>query len=140
MDRSTDPHDSRDPDSWGHDSRDHGSWDEALARLEDVLQAAPFDRALPDLGTILERARISDEFLREDDRALKVLHEAIVARPLSSAEAIIELRTEVDLLALEVEVLTDRLADPTASAADVEQASARLRDVRAALDQIRDVL
>lgn len=125
MTRSTDPHES---------------WDEALARLEDVLQAAPFDRALPNLRTILDRARISEEFLREDDRALKVLHEAIVARPLASADAITEVRTEVELLTLEVEVLTDRLHDPTASHADIARATRRLRDVRAALDEIRDLL
>lgn len=115
-------------------------WDAALARLEDVLHAAPYERALPDLPTLLERADITERFLREDDRALKVLHEAIVARPLSSVDAIERVRTEVELLTLEVEVLTDRLADPTTSPADLARSTRRLADVRSMLDGLRRLL
>jgi hypothetical protein len=55
--------------------------DVAVARLEDVLLSLPYDRALPDLASLLASAGVGAELLRRDERALKVLHEAIVARP-----------------------------------------------------------
>lgn len=116
------------------------SWDEALARLEDVLLALPFDRALPDLPTILERAEVSRAYLLADERATKVLHEAIVARPLSSPEMVTNLKLEVELLTLEVEVLTQRLEDPGADAGEIRRATARLASVRHRLDELRALL
>ena len=116
------------------------TWDESLTRLEDTLQGYPYDRALPDLSRILEDAAITRAYLRSDDRALKVLHEAIVARPLATLDAVGRTRTDVELLTLEVEVLTERLTDPEAPAASVERVEARLRDVRRWLVELRRIL
>jgi hypothetical protein len=115
-----------------------GGPDEALARLEDVLLAYSFERALPDLTTILRDAGVSEELLRTDERATKLLHEAIVARPLATVDAVSRRRIEVELLTLEVEVLTERIAS-----GDVDEqtrAAARLADIRAQLAAIRDEL
>ena len=114
--------------------------DEALSRLEDTLQGYPFDRALPNLGQILQDAGIGVTDLRADDRALKVLHEAILARPLASVDTVGQTRTDVELLTLEVEVLTERLRDPDASPAAVKRAEERLREVRRWLADLRRVL
>lgn len=111
--------------------------DEELARLEDVLLAYPYDRALPDLTTILDQAGVGRELLRRDERAAKVLHEAILSRPLASVDVVARRRTEVELLTLEVEVLTERLADPTASAEDADRASSRLLAIRRRLTELR---
>ncbi len=114
--------------------------DEALSRLEDVLLGLPYDRALPDLHTILAAAGVTEDFLRTDDRAAKVLHEAIVARPLSSAEVVSRRQTEVELLTLEVDVLTERLEDRSVGAAVRERAKRRLAEIRRRLEEIRDDL
>lgn len=111
--------------------------DVALGRLEDVLLALPYDRALPDLADILTGAGITAAHLRRDDRTLKVLHEAMLARPLATSDEIATVRTQVELLTLEVGVLTEQLADPTTPAGDVERASERLLTVRQQLDRIR---
>jgi hypothetical protein len=114
--------------------------DAALTRFEDLLLALPFDRALPDLESLLERAEVPTELLRRDERALKLLHEAVVARPFGSLDAVQRVRTEVGLLTLEVELLTDRLADADASPTTVARAAQRLAEVRACLDEIRGEL
>ncbi|MEX1164119.1 MAG: hypothetical protein WEB03_11125 [Nitriliruptor sp.] len=114
--------------------------DAAVSRLEDVLLALPVHRALPDLDQLLARAGVPRELLHRDDRALKVLTEAVLARPLADVDAVGQVRTEVELLALEVEVLGDRLADPATTAVEVERAAARLADVRHRLEQLRDQL
>lgn len=114
--------------------------DEALNRLEDVLLRYPFDRALPDLATILRDAGVGEDLLRTDDRATKLLHEAIVARPLSSLDAVAQLRTEVELLTLEVQVLSDRLVDPATPEAELARASARLTVIRERLAELRACL
>lgn len=121
---------------------DHAGVDEdvALARLEELLQALPYDRALPPLEVILERAGIPEELLRRDDRVLKVLHEAIVARPFGHLDEVAGARTEIELLTLEVELLTDRLADRDADADTVARASVRLTAVRERLHEVRDLL
>lgn len=113
-----------------------GDWDEALVRLEDFVAAYPSDRALPDLAVIAEHARLPEDFLHGDERAHKVLLEAIGARPLSSVEQVAQLRTEVELLTLEVEVLSDRLAQAT-ERDEVERVIQRLDEVRARLHEIR---
>lgn len=113
--------------------------DDALVRLEDVLLALPFDRALPDLEDLLDAAEVTPGLLRRDDRARKLLHEAIVARPLSTLDAVQQVRTEVELLTLEVEVLTDRLAAATDDAARAELGR-RLDEVRARVEDIRGQL
>jgi hypothetical protein len=114
--------------------------DAALVRLEDLLLALPFDRALPDIDGLLARAEVPADLLRRDDRALKLLHEAIVARPFGSLDVIQQVRTEVGLLTLEVELLTDRLADPAATAETIALAEGRLAEVRRRLAAIRDEL
>lgn len=116
------------------------SWDEALTRLEDFLLSYPQDRALPGLETLLARARVPEDFLRNDERALKVLHEAVVGRPLGSVDAVARARVEIELLTLEVELLTDRLRDPATSPARAARASERLEVVRDDLARIRDLL
>jgi hypothetical protein len=112
----------------------------ALVRLEDLLLALPFDRALPDVDGLLAAADVPRELLRRDERALKLLHEAVVARPFGSLDAVHRVRTEVGLLTLEVELLTDRLTDRDAAPGTVARAEARLAEVRARLDDIRDEL
>lgn len=114
--------------------------DAALCRLEDVLLALPVDRALPDLDRLLGEARIPRELLRRDERALKVIHEAVLARPFGQLEQVERVRTEVELLTLEVEVLTDRLGADAATDHEVEHASQRLREVRRRLEAIRGQL
>lgn len=114
--------------------------DAALSRLEDVLLALPVDRALPDLDRLLEAAGVPRELLRRDERVLKVLHEAVLARPLGDLDAVGRVRTEVELLTLEVEVLTDRLDDPATDPKDQDRAAERLAEVRRRVDEIRGQL
>ncbi len=114
--------------------------DLARARLEDLLLSLPYDRALPELPDLLDRAGIPPALLRRDDRLLKVLNEAVLARPLGSIAEVETLRTEVELLTLEVEVLTDRLADRATTAVELDEVLRRLRVVRARLEEVRDVL
>ena len=110
--------------------------DAAVSRFEDVLLALPFDRALPDIAVLLERAGLPPETLRRDERVLKVLHEAVLARPFADVDEVVTTRAEVELLTLEVEILTDRLASPDTPASDLEAAIARLRTVRTRLDEL----
>lgn len=117
-----------------------GGTDAALARLEETLRGYDFDRALPGLDTILADAGVTRALLRQDDRAMKLLHEAIVARPLSSLAAVSRMRTEVDLLTLEVSVLTHRLAEPDLDDDEAARILARLERMQEALDDLRDDL
>lgn len=117
-----------------------GDWDEALCRLEDVLATYDFDRALPNLDEILAAARIDLAYVQADERALKVLSEAIVARPLSTSDQVGGLALEVELLTLEVRVLTERLAVPTTDPVDAERVTSRLARIRQRLDEVRSKL
>ena len=114
-----------------------GSWDDALCRLEDVLLAAPYDRALPDLEDLLARADITRAFLQQDDRARKLLGEAILARPFADPDDVRRSRTHVEMMVLEVEVLTQRLRDPDTPAEVAERAGDRLLELRAELARVR---
>jgi hypothetical protein len=114
--------------------------DAARSRLEDLLLKLPYDRALPDLEVLLERAGVPAELLRRDERVLKVLHEAVLARPLGDLDTATRARNEVELLTLEVEVLTDRLQDPAASREDLDRVTDRLGAVRRRLEEIRGQL
>lgn len=116
------------------------SLDGDLARLEDVLASYDYDRALPPLEEILAAAGVSRDLLHDDDRAMKLLHEAIVARPLSSLDAVAETRTEVELLTLEVSVLTDRLQNPDADPAEIRRVIERLQTIRERLDELTGLL
>jgi hypothetical protein len=114
--------------------------DAALVRLEDLLLSLPYERALPDLPDLLERAGIPEASVRRDERLLKVLHEAVLARPFAHVPEVHRVRTEVELLTLEVELLTDRLTDRAASSSEVADVAARLSEVRRRLDEIQDDL
>jgi hypothetical protein len=114
--------------------------DTALSRLEDVLLALPLDRAVPDLDQLLAAAAVPAELLRRDERVLKVLHEALIARPFGDVDEVGRVRTEVELLTLEVEVLGDRLDDDATGGDEVARAVARLAEVRARLEELRDQL
>lgn len=113
--------------------------DRALVRLEDTLAALPLDRAVPELHEVLAAAGVDAEVLA-DERAGKLLHEALRARPFGSLDAVERTRVEVELLTLEVDVLAERLADP-ATAPDVRvRAAGRLDEVRTRLDEVRNQL
>lgn len=119
------------------------NWDElhvAASRLEEHLAGLPYDRALPDLETVLADAGVPAELLRQDERARKVLHEAILARPLASHEAVEQRRVEVELLTLEVSVLTQTLRRSDPEQDEARRAAARLAWIRTRLEELREVL
>lgn len=114
--------------------------EEALQRLEDQLHSYPEDRALPAIEEILEAADVAPALLQDDDRARKLIVEALLVRPLSHLERVSDLRTEVELLTLEVQVLTDRLNHPGSGSREAGETAARLQQVRARLVEIRELL
>ena len=113
--------------------------DRAVSRLQELLEQLPRSRALPDLDALLAQAG-ADRSLLADERARKLLDEALRDRPLSSLEEVRVLRTEVELLTVEVGVLEERLADPTLSTADRHALRMRLRRVRTRWEQVADQL
>jgi hypothetical protein len=115
-------------------------WDDALQRLETVLAHLPESRALPPLDEIIAEADLPPEYLHEDDRARKLLHEALAARPLSSVTGVAKLRTEVELLTLEVEVLADRLRSEDTDPVHAREAAERIEGVRTRLEEISRLL
>ena len=119
------------------------NWDElhaAASRLEEYLASLPYDRALPDLATLLAVAGVPLTLLQQDERARKVLHEAILARPLASHESVEQRRVEVELLTLEVSVLTGALEDAAPDSAAADRALQRLAAIRGRLDELREGL
>lgn len=129
-----------DRDSAGGPVEEPGGWDAALARLEDVLLAAPYDRALPALSDLLRRADVPLSLVLQDERATKILREAILARPMSSRDEVSEARGQVELMSLEVEVLTARLSDPDASDEAIVETRERLAQIQRELSRLRDLL
>lgn len=117
-----------------------GDWDDALCRLEDVLLAAPFDRALPDLEVLLERASVPLAFVQQDERASKLIREAMLARPFAEREQVRRSRAHVEMMTLEVEVLAHRLRDPATPPDVARRATRRLRELAGELDRLRDDL
>lgn len=116
------------------------NWDEqhaAVSRLEEHLAGLPEDVALPDLHSILEAADVPMEVVESDERARKVLHEAILARPLASHEAVERRRVEVELLTIEVGMLTATLRQQDADPQRLERARRRLAVIRERLDSLR---
>lgn len=111
----------------------------ALARLEDVLLALPEGRALPGLDTLLAVARIDLDVLA-DDRARKLLAEALLTRPFRHLDSVLEVRTEVELLTFEVEILTDRIVDPQVCATVRDEHRRRIAAIRARLAHIQQDL
>jgi hypothetical protein len=75
-----------------------------------------------------------------DERVRKLLHEALVARPFGSLDAVQQVRTEVELLTLEVELLTDRLAASGTPPDEVARSTRRLAAIRAQLAALRGQL
>jgi len=113
--------------------------DRAVSRLQELLEQLPRTRALPDLDALLAQAG-ADRSLLADERARKLLDEALRDRPLSSLEEVRVLRTEVELLTVEVGVLEERLAETNLSTADRQALQARLRRVRTRWEQVADQL
>ncbi len=122
------------------DHAEHGPVDEALARLEDVLFSLPFDRAVPDLSEILREAAVSRSLLARDERAWKLLHEALLARPFGDLETVQRVRTEVELLTLEVELLTERLREATTAPEEAGRISLRLEEIQTRFAQLHEQL
>lgn len=121
-----------------HDgTHDWHAAEEAVARLEDVLARLPFDRALPGLPALLELADVPRSLLQSDERARKLLHEALLARPLSDGDEVEQRRTEVESLLMEVRLLSDVLDDAEADSAEVARARERLVGIRSRLEQLR---
>ncbi len=118
----------------------------AVSRLEEHLHTLPYDRALPDLDTLLHDAQVERDLLRREERARKVLHEAILARPLADVDTVAMRATEVELLVLEVQVLTQTLRDAAGRTLDTAtkdaagRAAARLTWIRGRLEELRRVL
>lgn len=109
--------------------------DRAVTRLQEVLDQLSAHRALPDLDELLAAAG-TDRRLLEDERARKLLHEAIRQRPLSSLEEVRVLRTEVELLTVEVGVLQERLTDAALDELERRELLARLARVRRRWEQV----
>lgn len=130
----------RPADGPGLPDRSSWGWDDALRRLEERLLAYPEDRALPPIARVIADAGVPATLLHEDDRARKLIVEALLARPLSRVEAVSGLRTEVELLTLEVEVLTERLGQPAVSREEAVEAVERLGRVRDRLAEVRALL
>lgn len=119
---------------------DGSSWDEAVARLEEVLAGHPYDRALPPVEQLLAEARIGREVLAGDERAQKILDEAVRARPLSTLDAIAEVRTQVEVLSVEIGMLHRQLASEALTDDELEDAGLRLAAIRALLDETSELL
>lgn len=113
--------------------------DRAVTQLQEVLDALPRRQALPDLDELLAVAG-ADRSLLEDERARKLLQEAIRQRPLSSLEEVRVLRTEVELLTVEVAVLQERLSGTGIEAAERQELLARLRRLRRRCQQVAGLL
>jgi hypothetical protein len=115
--------------------------DARLARFEDVLLELPYDRAVPEIGPLLASAGLDPDVLLHE-RARKVLHEALLARPFGTLDEVERVRTEVELLTLEVEVLLDRLqtARSGGDPSSVAELGARVVSIRRRLDEVRDQL
>lgn len=114
------------------------AWDEALCRLEDLLLAEPYDQALPDLADLLDRARVPLSLVEHDDRARKLLGEAMLARPADQGDPVRRARVRVEFLVLEVEVLTERLRDPRVSEREARRAVERIDDVAGQLRRLTE--
>lgn len=114
------------------------AWDDALCRFEDLLLGEPYDRALPDLAELLDRARVPLTLVEHDDRARKLLGEALLARPADQGDPVRRARVRVEFLVLEVEVLTERLRDPRVSEREARRAAERIEDVAGLLDRLTE--
>ena len=115
-----------------------GAWDDALCRLEDTLLAQPYDRALPDLAELLGRSRVPLAVVEHDERARKLLGEAMLARPAGEGGPVRQARVRLEFLTLEVRVLTERLRDPDVGEDEARRAVHRLDEVTRQLDELTE--
>ena len=106
-----------------------GAWDDALCRLEDTLLEQAWDRALPDLADLLDRAQVPLSVVEHDERARKLLGEAMLARPAGEGGPVHRARMRVEFLTLEVQVLSERLRDPEVPRDEARHAVARIDEV-----------
>ena len=106
-----------------------GAWEDALCRLEDILLAQAWDRSLPDLVDLLDRARVPLSIVEHDERARKLLGEAMLARPVGEGGPVHRARVRVEFLTLEMQVLSERLRDPKAPRDEARRAVARIDEV-----------
>ncbi len=115
--------------------------DEELQRLETVLGAYPDDRALPDVDDILAEAGIDARVIEEDERARKLLLDAVTTRPFGSLDEVRRVATEVELLVIEVRQLAASLRQPDGlDASRREHVDQRLTWARRRLQQLLDRL
>ena len=136
MTRDSTPQEPHDGDHRVHDVV--GGWEAALCRLEDVLLAQPYDEVLPDLADLLQRARVPLSLVEQDERARKLLGEAMLARPAEDGHVLRRARVRVELLTVEVQVLAERLRDPDVPADQAAAAVARLAHVEEHLRRLTD--
>ena len=115
-----------------------GTWDDALCRLEDILLAQAWDRALPDLADLLDRAQVPLSVVEHDERARKLLGEAMLARPVGEGGPVRRARMRVEFLTLEVQVLSERLRDPRVPRDEARRAVARIDEVSQQLRRLTE--
>lgn len=115
-----------------------GAWEDAVCRLEDTLLAQSWDRALPDLADLLERARVPLSVVEQDERARKLLSEAMLARPAGEGGPAQRARVRVEFLTLEVRVLAERLRDPGVAHDEALRALDRIDEVAQQLQRLTE--
>lgn len=113
--------------------------DEDLQRLEAVLGEFPDHRALPDVEELLASAGLGLEVL-EDERARKLVMDALSTRPHGHLEGVRAVSTEVELLVLEVRELTAALRSGTLDRAGLDRIDDRLAWARQRLSELQDEL
>lgn len=115
-----------------------GAWEDALCRLEDTLLAQAYDRPLPDLAELLEQSRVPLSVVEHDERARKLLGEAMLARPAGEGGPVRRARVRVEFLTLEVQVLADRLRDRDVPEDEARRAATRLDEVTGQLRRLAE--
>ncbi len=114
--------------------------DDELFRFEAVLASQPDDRALPELGALLDAAGVDESLLVVDERARKLWVDALTTRPFGELSAVREVATEVELLVLEVRSVTSTLRRTDVDEAERRAAGERLAWVRARLAELTEQL
>lgn len=110
--------------------------DDDLGQLEAVLIALPDDRALPDVEELLAEAGL-DASVLADERARKLLLDALSTRPHGQLDKVRAVNAEVELLVLEVRELTAALTAGRLDAERLRLVDERLAWARGRLAQLR---
>jgi hypothetical protein len=113
--------------------------DDDLLRLEAVLAKYPEHRALPDVQTVLDEAGVDASALL-DERARKLLEDALFTRPHGRLDSVTSLVSEVEMLVLEVRELTAALRAGSFDAEGFEHVDHRLAWARRRLADLRGEL